>query len=118
MLNDPITLKFDNDTIDLEFTRVDAGRYSGEYVRVGPDNERTLTIKHTVPKTPGAEESHLIRLDDKFFVDGEHDRTQQVWVVMKTIDGKQNTTTLLQHLNTLVSMITSGDIALVANRES
>lgn len=105
-ITDPIVLTVNAEVYNL--AKINPGNYSGEYydVSAAGTERATLQVKHTLPSSNGAVESHLVRLDiENLDANGLVERTDSVWVVMKTAGAAQSSADLQFMLTGLVSAL-------------
>lgn len=117
MLADTLTITYNAVAVVLNKT-TEHNNTSTYYAESG-GNKFTLEVKHTLPKTPGEGESHLVKLTVQYFDgNGVYLRTQSVWTVFKAIDAGQNSTDALRAANAHVGLLTSAFNANILARMS
>lgn len=94
MLSEPLALTVDG--VAYTLPRINQDNYSAEYFspNAAGDQRITCTVNHTIPKGTGSTETHHIRFDRDFIVDGVVDRTDSIWLVIKTAGAAQVATDL------------------------
>jgi hypothetical protein len=119
MFANTMTLTVNGDAITM--TRVNQENYSSSYYGVSTDGQRyhTMSIKHTLPKKEGDAESHMVRIDTKFYDStGVYLREQSVWFVLKVHDASQDSAAMNNVYTALATLWSSSEMLRVVGRES
>lgn len=117
-LGDPIVVTYDGTPKNL--VRINDQNFTSFYYLDDGTERFSLSVKHTTPSQKGgAGESHLVRLDVEHY-DGIGDllRTSSAWTVIKTFDGKQDTSSSLKAADALIDLMDSTFIGRILGRES
>nr|UJQ85342.1 MAG: hypothetical protein 2 [Leviviridae sp.] len=114
---DPIAITYN--AVAKNLVKINQDSYGAEYYLDEGTTRFHLSIKHTIPPKGAPGESHLIRLDvETYDADDILLRTSSAWLVAKTFDGKQNTTTSDYVCQALVDLLTDGNVDKLLARES
>lgn len=115
------TLSITYAAASVTLTRVSEQSFSSTYFGESASGEEkfTLTVKHTIPDRGQSGESHLVRLDCEHYDSvGTYVRTSSVWSVMKTFDGSQASSEIIDLGDALDTLVDSTFRASLAARES
>jgi hypothetical protein len=116
-LGDPIAITYN--AVVKNLVKVNQDNFGSTYYLDDGTERFTMSVKHTIPASGEAGESHLVRLDvEHFDVDGVLLRTSSAWSVIKTFTGKQDTNSSQYVSEALVDFMTDANITKVIGRES
>lgn len=116
MFTDPFPITIDSVQMDLSKVNQDANG-SDWYLDYSATTKFAMSIRHTIPARGGAGESHMIRLDTHRYADDVYTQMGSVWLVAKTFDGVQATTSLTNEALGFVGSLTSGTLDKLLGRQ-
>lgn len=116
-LADPVVVTYN--AVAKNLVRINQDAYGSEYYLEDGTERFTLKVQHTVPPKGGANESHMVRLDvEHYDAEGALLRVSSAWTVIKTFDGKQDSTSSDRVTQALVDLLSDAFILKVIGRES
>jgi hypothetical protein len=106
-------------TVAKDLARVTAGNYTATYFKDDGTEHYTMTVKHTVPPAGKYGESHLLRVDcDYHDAEGLYLRRESAWIVLRSEDAAQNSTTLDNLAQALIDFCSDAIIDQLVGREA
>jgi hypothetical protein len=116
MFADPLAISYDSVTKNQNLIKFD--NRTSEYYLDDGSMKFTTSIKHVVPTDGAYGESHLVRLDIKYYDgNGVYLRKVGVWLSTKTYDGEQVTTDSDDAVTAFIALMTSGNITKLLGRQ-
>lgn len=116
MLGDTIDVTYD--TVVKTLSRVKQDGYGADYYLDDGTKRFACSVKHTVPPTGQAGESHLFRLDVEHITDGVVARKSSSWLSIRTDVGIQDAATSEDTAAAVVNFLTPATITKVVGRQS
>lgn len=116
MFADPLSITYN--AVSKALVRVNQDSNGSDYYFDGGLDKFSINIRHTIPAKGQSGESHMMRLDnDTYGADGTYIRRGSVWLVAKTFDKVQDTTTLAYTAKALTALLTNANVDKLLARE-
>lgn len=109
MLATPVSITYDS--VAYDFERVNQDNYSADYMSTTVPSgisAMRFSVKHNVPARGGTGEGHVIKLEiDVLDGNDEYLRTESAWMVMKTFENIQVTSSIAKLGSALTGIVPS-----------
>lgn len=113
---DPLALTYN--AVAKNLVRVNQDSNGSDFFLDGGTEKFSAAIRHTIPAKGQVGESHMLRLDvDHYDANSVYIRRGSVWVVAKSYDTAQNSTTMGYALASLVGLLSAGNQSKLLARE-